>query len=95
MSGGVDILGTRTKPCTAYRISDNEFGIVLTQGLNLQIRRMCKELGYRVLRLERTRIMNISLTGLERGQWRYLSGEELKELLWQLNGEKGDSNEND
>lgn len=86
MSSGVAILGTVTKPCMTYAVSEYEFGIILTQGLNLQIRRMCKELGYRVLRLERTRIMNISLNGLERGHWRHLDEEERKELFFRLNG---------
>ncbi|MNC17784.1 Ribosomal large subunit pseudouridine synthase F [compost metagenome] len=84
MSAGVEILGTRTKPCKTSRISGTEFRIVLTQGLNLQIRRMCKELGYRVLRLERIRIMNITLSGLELGQWRHLKQEELAELIGML-----------
>lgn len=84
----MDILGTRTKPCLTRRITDNEFAIVLTQGLNLQIRRMCKELGYRVLRLERIRIMHITLSGLERGQWRHLTAEELAELYSRLDAEK-------
>ncbi|WP_379153059.1 pseudouridine synthase [Paenibacillus sp. sgz5001063] len=86
MSAGVDILGTRTKSCETSRVSECEFRIILTQGLNLQIRRMCKELGYRVLRLERIRIMNISLSGLERGQWRHLEQKELTELLGTLSG---------
>lgn len=81
MSSGVAILGTVTKPCVTYAVSEYEFGIILTQGLNLQIRRMCKELGYRVLRLERIRIMNISLHGLERGHWRHLGEEEREELF--------------
>lgn len=85
MAGGVDILGTRTKPCVTYKINEIEFGIILTQGLNLQIRRMCKELGYRVLRLERIRIMNITLNGLERGQWRHLGNDERAALLDCLN----------
>ncbi|AIQ17919.1 pseudouridine synthase [Paenibacillus sp. FSL H7-0357] len=86
MSSGVAILGTVTKPCVTYAVSEYEFGIILTQGLNLQIRRMCKELGYRVLRLERIRIMNISLHGLERGHWRHLGEEEREELFFRLNG---------
>ncbi|WP_379141744.1 pseudouridine synthase [Paenibacillus sp. sgz500992] len=86
MSSGVAILGTVTKPCVTYAVSEYEFGIILTQGLNLQIRRMCKELGYRVLRLERIRIMNISLHGLERGHWRHLGEEEREELFSRLNG---------
>lgn len=84
MSGGVDILGVTTKPCEVYPVTENVFRIILTQGLNLQIRRMCKELGYRVLKLERIRIMNITLDGLARGQWRHLSPEELKELMSRL-----------
>lgn len=85
MSSGVDILGVTTKPCEVSRIAECQFRIILTQGLNLQIRRMCKELGYRVLKLERIRIMNITLGSLERGQWRHLSGEELSELMTRLN----------
>lgn len=84
MSSGVDILGVTTKPCEVSQIAECQFRIILTQGLNLQIRRMCKELGYRVLKLERIRIMNITLDGLERGQWRHLSVEELSELMSRL-----------
>ncbi|WHY21722.1 pseudouridine synthase [Paenibacillus sp. G2S3] len=84
MSSGVDILGVTTKPCEVSRIAEYQFRIILTQGLNLQIRRMCKELGYRVLELERIRIMNITLDSLERGQWRHLSVEELSELMSRL-----------
>ncbi|GGF84426.1 pseudouridine synthase [Paenibacillus albidus] len=84
MSGGVEILGVRSKPCEVYGMEKEVFRIILTQGLNLQIRRMCKALGYRVLRLERIRIMNITLDGLERGQWRQLGGEELRLLLARL-----------
>ncbi|MEK4660363.1 pseudouridine synthase [Priestia sp. FSL H7-0729] len=85
MSDGVEILDVVTKPCEVYRQSENVFRIILTQGLNLQIRRMCKALGYRVLKLERVRIMNITLDQLERGQWRHLEQEELEILLSQLN----------
>lgn len=84
MSGGVPILGTVTKPCVTYPVNEQEFGIILTQGLNLQIRRMCKELGQRVLRLERIRIMNITLEGLARGEWRHLTEEELRMLMQSL-----------
>lgn len=84
MSSGVDILGVTTKPCEVSRIAECQFRIILTQGLNLQIRRMCKELGYRVLKLERIRIINITLDRLERGQWRHLSVEELRELMSRL-----------
>ena len=81
MSQGVEILDVVTKPCEVHRQSENVFRIILTQGLNLQIRRMCKALGYRVLKLERIRIMNISLDErLKRGNgdisnngsWSYL-----------------------
>ncbi|PNQ87702.1 pseudouridine synthase [Paenibacillus polymyxa] len=84
MSRGVEILNVITKPCKVEHISEYEFRIILTQGLNLQIRRMCKALGYRVLKLERVRIMNITLDHLERGQWRHLEKEELELLLAKL-----------
>jgi 23S rRNA pseudouridine2604 synthase len=81
MSEGVAILDTITKPCKVSRISDCVFRIILTQGLNRQIRRMCKALGYRVERLQRIRIMNIKLDGLDVGEWRHLTDEELTELM--------------
>ncbi|WP_348622309.1 pseudouridine synthase [Paenibacillus polymyxa] len=84
MSCGVEILNVITKPCKVDRTSEYEFRIILTQGLNLQIRRMCKALGYRVLKLERVRIMNITLDHLERGQWRHLEREELELLFAKL-----------
>ncbi|MFB8375823.1 pseudouridine synthase [Paenibacillus taichungensis] len=85
MSQGVEIMNVVTKPCEVYKYSENVFRIILTQGLNLQIRRMCKALGYRVLKLERIRIMNVTLEGLERGQWRHLEKQELENLLSMLN----------
>ncbi|MEK4056782.1 pseudouridine synthase [Paenibacillus sp. FSL F4-0087] len=85
MSQGVEIMNVVTKPCEVYKHSENVFRIILTQGLNLQIRRMCKALGYRVLKLERIRIMNVTLDGLERGQWRHLEKQELEKLLSMLN----------
>ncbi|NEU63524.1 pseudouridine synthase [Paenibacillus sp. ALJ109b] len=85
MSQGVEIMNVVTKPCEVYKHSENVFHIILTQGLNLQIRRMCKALGYRVLKLERIRIMNVTLDGLERGQWRHLEKQELEKLLSMLN----------
>ncbi|MCP3781093.1 pseudouridine synthase [Paenibacillus sp. MZ03-122A] len=84
MSCGVEILNVITKPCKVDRTSEYEFRIILTQGLNLQIRRMCKALGYRVLKLERVRIMDITLDHLERGQWRHLEKAELELLLAKL-----------
>ena len=81
MAGGVEILGVRTKPCKVRRIGRNVFGIVLTQGLNRQIRRMCAVFGYEVRRLQRVRIVNIRLDGIKVGQWRELSASELHGLL--------------
>ena len=73
MSEGVKILDTITLPCKVEQLSKYDFKIILTQGLNRQIRRMCEELGYNVYRLQRIRIMNIQLDNLPVGQWRYLS----------------------
>ena len=81
MASGVEILGVRTKPCKVRRIGRNVFGIVLTQGLNRQIRRMCAVFGYEVRRLQRVRIVNIRLDGIKVGQWRELSASELRGLL--------------
>ncbi|MED4908985.1 23S rRNA pseudouridine(2604) synthase RluF [Brevibacillus centrosporus] len=80
MSGGVRILGTVTKPCKVTKISDRVFKIVLTQGLNRQIRRMCQAFSYQVRQLKRVRIMNIELGELRVGQWRDLTERELTEL---------------
>ncbi|RFU69131.1 pseudouridine synthase [Peribacillus saganii] len=80
MAAGVEILGTVTKPCETSLISEYVFRIVLTQGLNRQIRRMSKELGYRVVRLRRVRIMNIKLGELQSGQYRHLKSDELEKL---------------
>jgi len=80
MSNGVRILGTITKPCTVTKISERVFRIILTQGLNRQIRRMCAAFGYQVRKLERIRIMNIHLNGLKLGHWRNLTAKELDEL---------------
>ena len=80
MGSGIKILGTITKKCFVQKESDYVFRIILTQGLNRQIRRMCEALGYKVRKLERVRIMNVELKDLKIGQWRYLSDEELKEI---------------
>lgn len=80
MAKGVDIGGVTTRPCKLRRISADTFGIVITQGLNRQIRRMSKSFGYEVVRLERIRIMNVGLEGLEVGKWRCLSEEEVRGL---------------
>ena len=80
MSNGVNILDTVTRPCKVTRINNNTFNIILTQGLNRQIRRMCKTLGYNVIKLERIRIVNVLSKGIEIGRWRKLTKEEIEEL---------------
>ncbi|MBZ5750113.1 MULTISPECIES: 23S rRNA pseudouridine(2604) synthase RluF [Metabacillus] len=87
MSEGVKILGTKTLPCEVVQLSKFDFQIILTQGLNRQIRRMCAELGYDVYRLQRTRIMNIHLGNLPPGQWKDLSKKERTQLFRELNYE--------
>ena len=81
MASGVAILDTVTQPCEVTQIDRNVFRIVLTQGLNRQIRRMCDAFGYVVRRLQRVRIVNIHLAGIARGQWRDLGEDELRDLL--------------
>lgn len=80
MSCGVAILDTVTRPCKVEKTGEKSFRIILTQGLNRQIRRMCETLGYRVLTLQRVRIMNIRLGSLKEGTWRSIEGKERKEL---------------
>jgi 23S rRNA pseudouridine2604 synthase len=80
MEAGVEILGKRTRPCVATAVARKVFRIVLTQGLNRQIRRMCEALGHRVTRLHRVRIMHISLGELPSGSWRALDPDEVAEL---------------
>jgi 23S rRNA pseudouridine2604 synthase len=77
MGSGVPILDTITKPCYVERLDDYTFKIILTQGLNRQIRRMCAHLGYHVRKLVRVRIMHISLGDLPSRSWRYLTNEEM------------------
>lgn len=79
MSNGIPILGTVTRKCKVEKLDKFEFRIVLTQGLNRQIRRMCEYLGYRVTRLKRIRIMNVMLD-VPVGQWRDLTEAELLEI---------------
>jgi 23S rRNA pseudouridine2604 synthase len=81
MARGVPILGTVTKPCRTARVGKNTFRIVLTQGLNRQIRRMCEHFGYNVRRLQRVRIINLALGDLKPGRWRELTPAELRGLL--------------
>lgn len=80
MQSGVPILNTVTKKCFVRKESKFVFTIVLTQGLNRQIRKMCEFLGYRVVKLKRVRIMNISLGNLPLGKWRYFTKEEINTI---------------
>ncbi len=80
MSSGVPILDTMTKPCKVEKLGAHTFRIILTQGLNRQIRRMCEFLGFRVLFLKRVRVMNIRLGDLKPGEYREIRGAELKTL---------------
>jgi len=89
MGSGVEILDSVTKDCFVERISKRTFRIVLTQGLNRQIRRMCEALGFRVLRLERVRIMGIELDGIGVGKWRVLSDDEMAGMLRDIEGSSG------
>jgi len=81
MAEGVEICGVKTRPCTVTKINEDTFRIVLTQGLNKQIRRMSKAFGYTVIRLERIRIMNILVQGIDVGHWRKLTEKEVLELM--------------
>ncbi|MGG7096133.1 pseudouridine synthase [Clostridium sardiniense] len=80
MSKGVEILKVKTRPCKISRINDDTFRIILTQGLNKQIRRMSRAFGYTVISLKRIRIMNINITGIQKGNWRNLTEKEVEEL---------------
>ncbi|WP_199405264.1 23S rRNA pseudouridine(2604) synthase RluF [Corallincola holothuriorum] len=80
MANGIPILDTVTKPCKVSIESKFVFKIILTQGLNRQIRRMCEYLGYKVTKLKRTRIMNVELGRLKVGQWRELTSKEMAEI---------------
>ncbi|MBP6532437.1 MAG: 23S rRNA pseudouridine(2604) synthase RluF [Bacteroidia bacterium] len=80
MSDGIPILDTVTKKCFVKMESKFVFRIILTQGLNRQIRRMCEALNYEVTKLKRVRIMNVSLDGIRTGEWRYLTTEEMNTI---------------
>jgi len=87
MQTGVEIYNpvqhvvVKTKPAIIKKINNSTFNLIITQGLNLQIRRMCKQLGYNVKTLKRIRIINIKINDLKLGQWRYLTEKEINELL--------------
>ena len=87
MASGVHILGSMTLPCTVTRVTDRVFRIILTEGRNRQIRRMCEAFGYHVRRLQRQRIMNIHLAGLQVGKWRDLTEAEKTALFEHLSYE--------
>lgn len=86
MAGGLPILDTVTKKCFVKQTGDKTFTIILTQGLNRQIRRMCEYLGYEVTALKRVRIMNVNLNGLRPGQWRHLTEQEMAEINKAIEG---------
>lgn len=81
MSEGVEICGVQTRQCKTIKVSDTTFKIILTQGLNRQIRRMTKAFGYTVIKLQRIRILNIAIDGIKSGTWRALTTSELDYLL--------------
>ncbi len=81
MALGVEILGEKTRPCVVTKVDDVTFRIILTQGLNRQIRRMSKALGYNVIRLERIRILSIYIEGIDEGQLRHLTKEEVQKIM--------------
>lgn len=81
MENGIPILNTVTQKCKVKKIGKCTFNIILTQGLNRQIRRMCEYLGYTVTSLKRIRIMNVSLSSLSVGKWRYLTENEISTIL--------------
>lgn len=88
MRNGIKILGTQTNKCYVKQEGEKRFRIILTQGLNRQIRRMCEALDYKVLTLTRTRIMNITLSGIAPGKWRYFSANEFNAMQDMLKNSK-------
>ena len=92
LAGGVPILGRMTKKCPVTKVSPTVFNITLVQGLNRQIRRMCEHFGYEVVKLERTRIMNVSLKGIPVGDWRDLTPKELSVLLKSVEDSSSEDN---
>ncbi|MEG7531366.1 MAG: pseudouridine synthase [Hungatella sp.] len=95
MEEGIPILETVTRPCVITATGKQEFRIVLTQGMNRQIRRMCEYLGYRVRTLKRERIMNLCLGSLKTGDYREVTLEEYQDLLKHLGDSKNISSETD
>ncbi|MDS0526452.1 pseudouridine synthase [Clostridium sp. SHJSY1] len=85
MASGVQIGDVKTRPCVLKRVDDFNYSIILTQGLNKQIRKMSKAFGYDVVKLKRIRIINLKIDGLKYGKWRYLSFSEINEIGSLLN----------
>lgn len=90
MGSGVPILDTVTRPCVVEKTGEYAFRIILTQGLNRQIRRMCEALGWQVRTLKRVRIMNLTLGSLKTGEYREVAGRELEELMRLLGDDGGE-----
>lgn len=86
---GEVLLDAMTRPCQVEKLGKCSFRIILTQGLNRQIRRMCEALGYQVTHLKRVRVLNIELKGMRPGTWRKVTDKELKELFELLRGSAG------
>ena len=87
MSGSIPMLGQRTIPAKVKKVGTKSFKIILTQGLNRQIRRMCEYCGYKVISLKRIRLMHLNLKDLKQGKWRHLSSRELKTLKAAIGGD--------
>lgn len=94
MSNGIPVLDTITRKCKVVKTGKNQFKIILTQGLNRQIRRMCEYLDYKVTRLQRMRIMNVALD-VPVGNWRHLTSAELKEIYRLVSSSEKTHNKND
>ena len=92
MANGVEILGKRTRPCVLKRMGPRRFSIVLTEGRNRQIRRMCQTLGYRVVILHRVRIMHLTVQGLAPGEWKDLTEDERAQLFEDIGRRRGGEN---
>jgi 23S rRNA pseudouridine2604 synthase len=80
MAAGVEIFGIKTRPCKVIRVDKNTFRIILSQGLNRQIRKMTRAFGYNVVKLKRIRILNIKIDGIDTGSWRILTENEILQL---------------
>ncbi|WP_347158734.1 pseudouridine synthase [Pontibacter chitinilyticus] len=87
LAAGIVIMGKKTRPAVVVGVNDHTFKIILMQGLNRQIRRMCYKLGYEVKKLVRIRIMTIELGNLARGEWRYLQPSEIRGLIQKITDE--------